>query len=70
MGSSNDYFKIDESTEIEMKTQCLTFKQNNVDCSSFDIIHNNGEVHTDKVNYPTANFGSFFTNTFKCLSCK
>lgn len=47
----------------------MIFAPNNVDCSSFDIIHNNTETHPDAVNYPTAVFGSFFTNTFKCLSC-
>lgn len=66
---TTDYFKIDESAEIERKTQCLTFAPNNVECSAFDVIHTAGQDHPEKVTYPTANFGTFFTNTFKCLQC-
>lgn len=39
-------------------------------CNSFDITYDATAVHPEAGAFPLYNFGNFFMNTFKCLSCE
>lgn len=65
----NQYFLINDTANIINKTECIVFENAPGTCTSYDVQYDAVATHPEAGSHPGYDFGKFFMNTFKCLSC-